>query len=123
MATKPLPNGAMGHHNWTREEASAAGKKSAEKRRERKLLVDAVKEILKEPTSTGITKQEAIVAKCLENLYKKGEMRDLKILAELLGENVIKMELKTPQIVVKDEEEKAIVEDLMNVGNEVYEDI
>lgn len=110
----------------TKEELQAmgskGGKKSGENRRKRKMLKEAIKELLEEKTPEGVTKQDIIVAKCLANLENKGEMKDLKILSELLGENVIKMEVSTPKIVVENDEAKEMVADLFG-SNEVYEDL
>lgn len=93
-------------------------KKSAQVKRERKLVVDAVKSILKEKTASGKTKQEVIVSKCLDSLIKNGSIRDLKILTEILGENVIKMEVKQPQIVVESDEDVNAINSLVEAAEE-----
>lgn len=65
---------------------SMGGKARAEKLRERKTLAESIRMVLDERTPEGMTKQEAIVAKCLANVYKSGDIRDIKVLAEILGE-------------------------------------
>ena len=93
---------------FTREQASDMGKKgavkSAETKRRNKLLKEELREILAEETTagSGMTKQHAVIQNVLKNTLSKGKALDLKILAEILGEmeiNVNVRESERPTIV------------------------
>lgn len=81
-----------------RAKAAEAGRKGAavrwRKARERKTVAQALREVLSEPVAKGskVTRVEAIAMRALDRLYKRGEMRDVKILAEILGELKISLE-------------------------------
>lgn len=69
------------------ETARKGGIASQAAARERKTLADTLRAALAENAGGGLTKQEYIVAKCLEGLAKgKCFPKDLKTLAEVLGE-------------------------------------
>ena len=86
-------------HRFTREEASAAGKKgcikSNEVQRRNKLLKEELRAILNEETTagSGVTKMQAVIQNVLKNTLSKGKALDLKILAEILGEMEINVNL------------------------------
>ena len=88
-----------GHRFKTREEASAAGKKGAAKANEtikrNKLLKEELRAILNEETTagSGVTKMQAVIQNVLKNTLSKGKALDLKILAEILGEMEINVNL------------------------------
>lgn len=66
---------------------SAGGKARSAKIRERKTIADALRAVLAEQVpNSELTKQEFIIAKALTNLAHDPQMRDIKILAEILGE-------------------------------------
>lgn len=96
------------------------GVKSAENRKRRKDIAEAVKMLLAEEDRDGVLLQDKIVTKCLESLMENGNVKDLKTLTEILGENVIKMEVNTPQIVVE-EKDASMVADLMGQNEESAE--
>lgn len=93
---------------FTREQAAEMGRKgsakSAETKRRNKLLKEELREILAEETTkgSGMTKQHAVIQNVLKNTLSKGKALDLKILAEILGEmkiNVNVRESERPTIV------------------------
>lgn len=72
-----------------REElARKAGKASGKKRRERKTIAEALRKILDEPIAKGSrqTRLGGISMKVIKKLYDDPDIRDLKTLAEILGE-------------------------------------
>ena len=84
-------------------------------RKEKRLLKEVLRDILLEKVemvdSTGqricLTKQEVIVANVLNRMQKKGTPKDLKIIAEVLGEmeiNVNVNQSEKPKIVFDDGE-------------------
>ena len=98
---------------FTREQASDMGKKgavkSAETKRRNKMLKEELREILAEETTagSGMTKQHAVIQNVLKNTLSKGKALDLKILAEILGEmeiNVNVNQAEKPVIVFGEDE-------------------
>lgn len=71
-----------------RKVAAMGGKASAKKRKERKTIADALRQVLDEPTEKGgkMTRLEEISVRVVKNLYDRADVRDLKALAEILGE-------------------------------------
>ena len=103
-----------GHRFKTSEEAREAGKKGAVKsnevQRRNKLLKEELRDILNEETSkgSGVTKMQAVIQNVLKNTLSKGKALDLKILAEVLGEMEINVNLnqsEKPRIVFGQEDE------------------
>lgn len=95
-------------------EATEAGRKggiaSQEAQHRRKLLRETLMEELSKETAkgSGVTKQEAIVAAVVKNLYDKPNAKGLKIITEILGEmeiNVNVRESERPTIVFSKEDE------------------
>lgn len=81
-----------------------------ENQRRRKLLRETLIEELSKETAkgSGVTKQEAIVAAVVKNLYDKPNAKGLKIMTEILGEmeiNVNVRESERPTIVFSKEDE------------------
>ena len=84
-----------------REINKQGGVASGIARREKKMLKEVLKEVLLEKVemvdSVGrrieLTKQEVIVQNVLNRMQKKGSAKDLKILAEILGEMEINVNL------------------------------
>lgn len=70
------------------ELARKAGKASGRKRRERKTIAEALRKILDEPIAKGSrqTKLDGISIKVIKKLFDDPDIRDLKALAEILGE-------------------------------------
>ena len=70
------------------EIARAGGIASGKARRERKTIADALRKLLDEPGKAGgtSTRLEGIVAQAIQKLYRNPTMKDLKTLAEILGE-------------------------------------
>ena len=66
-----------------------------ENQRRRKLLRETLREELEKETvkGSGVTKQEAIVAAVVRNAFDKPSAKGLKILAEILGEMEINVNL------------------------------
>ena len=105
----------------SREEAAKNGRKggiaSGVAKREKKTLADALRVVLEEKASEGsdLTKREAIVAKVVKRLYDDGDIRDLKILADVLGESVQTLDLKgVAPIVARDAEDAAGLQALLD---------
>ena len=66
---------------------AAGGIASGKARREKKTLADALRKVLDEKDAgTGLTRRELIAAKVLRKLFDDGDIRDVKALAEVLGE-------------------------------------
>ena len=98
----------------TRENASEMGRRGAEKsnevQRRIKLLKEELRDILNEETTkgSGVTKMQAVIQNVLKNTLSKGKAKDLKILAEVLGEMEINVNLnqaEKPRIVFDDGDE------------------
>lgn len=89
---------------------SKGGKARAKKMKERKTIADALRKVLDEPIAKGSrqTKLDGISIKAIKKLFDNPDIRDVKVLAEILGE--IKQTLTTDgdglTIVVKSQEEK-----------------
>lgn len=68
--------------------ASKGGKASVRSRRKRKLIADALRKVLDEPMAHGTkqTKLEGIAIKTIKKLFDDPDIRDVKVLAEVLGE-------------------------------------
>lgn len=95
-------------------EAAEVGRKggiaSQEAQHRRKFLRETLMEELSKETAkgSGVTKQEAIVAAVVKNLYDKPNAKGLKIMTEILGEmeiNVNVRESERPTIVFSKEDE------------------
>ena len=83
--------------------ASENGRKGAiasnEVQKRKKLLREVLREELDKETAkgSGLTKQEAIVAAVVKNLYDKPNAKGLKILTEILGEMEVNVNLTQAQ--------------------------
>lgn len=99
-----------------RERGRAGGVASGAARRERKTIADALRLVLAEKANEqGLTRQELIVAKVVKRLYDEGDIRDLKILADVLGESEQTINLKgVAPIVAKDAEDAAKIQGLLD---------
>lgn len=77
-----------------KEIARMGGVASGESRRRRKSLREALELVLDEPVAAGseMTRLDAIVVRALKKLHDNPTMRDVKILAEILGELKISLE-------------------------------
>ena len=94
---------------FTKENASEMGQRSVEARRRNKLLKEELRDILNEETTkgSGVTKMQAVIQNVLKNTLSKGKALDLKIIAEVLGEmeiNVNVNQSEKPKIVFDDGE-------------------
>lgn len=99
------------------EIARKAGIASGAARRERKTLAETLRLVLEEKIGEGseLSKREAIVAKVVKRLYDEGDIRDLKILADVLGESEQTINLKgVAPIVAKDAEDAAKIQGLLD---------
>lgn len=82
-----------------------------ENQRRRKLLRETLMEELSKETAkgSGVTKQEAIVAAVVKNVFDKPSAKALKIMTEILGEmeiNVNVNQSEKPKIVFDDGEDE-----------------
>lgn len=86
-----------------REIRSKGGKAKAAKARERKTLADTLRAALNEEAGTsGLTKQQVIVARLLDNMNKgKVTVSDLKLMADILGESVTNVNVNSGGIVLE----------------------
>ena len=106
-----------GEYKLSQEEAKRGGIASGKARRERKTLAETLRLVLEEKISEGseLSKREAIVAKVVKRLYDEGDIRDLKILADVLGESEQTINLKgVAPIVAKDAEDAAKIQGLLD---------
>lgn len=96
--------------------ARAGGIASGKARREKKTLVEALRSVLDEQANdTGITRREAIVARVVKRLYDKGDVYQLKALADILGESEETLHIKgVAPIVAKDAEDAAALQRLFD---------
>lgn len=95
-----------------RERGRAGGIASGKIRRERKAIAESLRLVLAEQANgDGLTRQELIVAKVVKRLYDEGDIRDLKILADILGENVQTINVTgVAPIVAKDAKDAAEIQ-------------
>lgn len=98
---------------FTKENASEMGKKGAAKSNEIQARNRLIREVLMEELNketaqgSGLTKREAIVAAVVKNLYDKPSVKELKRMAEILGEHEININVhqsEKPVIVFDDDE-------------------
>lgn len=97
--------------HFTSETGKKAAMASIEARRRNKLLKEELRDILNEETTqgSGVTKMQSLIHNILKNTLSKGKAMDLKILAEILGEMEINVNLnqsEKPRIVFEDEEDE-----------------
>ena len=70
------------------ERARKAGNASGRRRRERKTIADALRKVLDEPIAKGSrqTRLDGISIKVIKKMFEDPDIRDMKCLAEILGE-------------------------------------
>ena len=68
------------------ERGRSGGIKSGETRRYNKSIADALRAILAEKIDGDFDKLDAITAKVVKKMFDNPDIRDLKVLAEILGE-------------------------------------
>ena len=70
------------------ELARKAGKASGRKRGERKTIADALRKVLDEPIAKGSrqTRLDGLSIKVIKKMFENPDIRDMKCLAEILGE-------------------------------------
>jgi len=78
-----------------RKIGSLGGKASAEARKKRKSVAEALRQVLDEPLGEGAntTRLDAITAKVIHKMFDDPDIRDIKVLAEILGE--VKQSIET----------------------------
>lgn len=90
-----------------REIRSKGGKARARKIKERKTIAEALRKVLDEPIAKGSrqTRLDGISIKVIRKLFDDPDIRDLKVLAEILGElkQTINAEGLTLNITASDE--------------------
>lgn len=98
-----------------REKGRAGGIASGKARRERKTIADALRLVLAEKgNEQGLSRQELIVARVVKRLYDEGDIRDLKVLADVLGESEETINVKgVAPIVAADSKDAAEIADLL----------
>ena len=101
--------GMENRKQFTKDNAKEMGQRSGESRRRRKLLRETLIEELEKETAkgSGLSKQEAIGAAVVKNVFDKPSAKALKILTEILGEmeiNVNVNQSEKPKIVFDDGE-------------------
>ena len=98
-----------------KERGRAGGIASGKARREQKTIADALRKVLEEPANeTGLTKREAIVARVIHRLRDKGDVYQLKVLADILGESEETINVKgVAPIVAHDANDAAEIADLL----------
>lgn len=80
--------------------ASVKSRRPGGKAYERRALAEELRKLLSEETTpgSGVSKQTAILKKALQRLFDRPEMKDVKILAEVLNE--LKVTLDASDIVL-----------------------
>lgn len=98
-----------------REKGRAGGIASGKARRERKTIAEALRLVLAERgNEQGLSRQELIVARVVKRLYDEGDIRDLKVLADVLGESEETINVKgVAPIVAADSKDAAEIADLL----------
>ena len=92
---------------------------SGKARREKKTLADALRAELDKPLAeTGMTKREYLAAKCLADLSGKVTPKDLRTLADVLGELKVNLNVQGEGriVVVRSEEERQKIENIGEIG-------
>lgn len=102
-----------------REIARMGGIASGKVRRERKTIADALRLVLAEKgNEQGLSRQELIVARVVKRLYDEGDIRDLKVLADVLGESVQTINLNgVAPIIAKDAQDAEQLQGLLDSIN------
>lgn len=98
----------------SREEAVENGKKggiaSGKKKKERKLIADALRKVLDEPLAKGSrqTRLDGLAIRTVKKMFDNPNIKDMKTLAEILGEikQTITAEGDGLTVIVKTQEEK-----------------
>lgn len=118
MNQKSLDNLVPFDSNQSHEQAKINGRKggiaSGESRREQATFAKVFRKLLDEKLPDGLTKREAIVAKALKRAFEQGDVRDVKVICDIMGESVTNVAVSAPAVVVGNEKEaealKAIAE-------------
>lgn len=102
--------GAENRKPFTKDNAKEMGQRSGEAKRRNKLLKEELRDILNEETTkgSGVTKMQSLIHNVLKNTLSKGKALDLKIIAEVLGEMEINVNLnqsEKPKIVFDEDGE------------------
>lgn len=115
----PIPNRTK---NEQKEITRKGGIASGKARRQRKTLREVLIRNLEEDGGNGMSKLEILVAKCLAG-HANGsiDLRDLKILQDLLGESITTLNITHPEIKVTNEEDAKTIRQLM--GDETDKDL
>lgn len=88
-----LNNLRPGEYHLTQEEAKKGGINSGESRKQKKLIAEALKKaLLGVNKKTGNQYVDDVVTAVTFNTAKKGTAKDLKAMADILGETTIKVE-------------------------------
>lgn len=84
---------------FTKENAKEMGQRSGEAKRRNKLLKEELRDILNEETTkgSGVTKMQSLIHNVLKNTLSKGKALDLKIIAEVLGETEVNINVRESQ--------------------------
>lgn len=97
----------------TSDEARELGRRggiaSGEARREKKRIADALRAVLSEDAGNGLTRREAIVVKVLKRLYDEGDIYQLKVLAEILGETEQNININSSERPLTPDEAKRMI--------------
>lgn len=83
-----------------RKLGSDGGRESGKSRREKKLVREALLKALMEEVD-GVPKLVLIAAKCTKGCFERGDVRDLKVIQDILGESVTNINVQNPEIVVQ----------------------
>lgn len=103
-----------------REIRSKGGKARAKKLKEQKTIAEALRKVLAEPIAKGSrqTRLDGIAIKTVKKLFDDPDIKDLKTLAEVLGEFKQTIEAKGEglTIVVNSHEEEDKINNMNNLG-------
>lgn len=100
-----------------RERGRKGGIVSQQRKKERKTIRMVLEELLAEKQDNGATKLEILTAKCLKGAYERGDVKDLKTIAELLGESMTNISVQIPTISVLSKEERDKLKEIADASN------
>lgn len=109
-STNLIPNSAR-----TKTELSEMGRKggtiSGEMKRQRKTIAEVLRYYLQQPSGVGdLSNLDVIVRQAVEYVSNTGDVKDLKVLCEILGETKQKVETNAPILVVTEEMKRVMDE-------------
>lgn len=98
-----------------KELGAKGGRASGKARREKKALRDILREALEQDAGNGLNKMQFLVAKCItDHAAGKFDVRDLKLLQDILGESITNVNITRPDIVVGSQAEADAINEILD---------